>query len=89
MTRSLSALATNNSRPTHPLQDVLGALCRLDDDDGGDDGGVDGDVRHIIVVTFLFCLGHRQKGEHQLIKRRGGKMIKMKMKMMVMVMFVK
>ena len=84
MTRSLSALATNNSRPTHPLHDVLGALCRLDDDDDDDDdgggvdvddggGGVDDDDGQIIVVTFLFCLGHQQKGDHQLIKRRGGR----------------
>ena len=44
MSRSLSALATNNSRPTHPLHDVLGALCRLDDDGGGGGGDNDGDA---------------------------------------------
>ena len=51
MPRSLSALATNNSRPTHPLQDVLGALCRLDDDDDGN-GGVDDDGGHIPFLRW-------------------------------------
>ena len=71
MPRSLSALATNNSRPTHPLHDVLGALCRLDDDDGGggddDDGG-----GQIIVVTFFFALATNKKETTSLLKDEAG-----------------
>ena len=40
-----------------------------EDDDDGDDGG-------------LFCLGHQQKGDHQLIKRRGRRHLMIMMKMM-------
>ena len=74
MTRSLSALATNNSRPTHPLHDVLGALCRLDDDDGDDDddGGVDDDGGQIIVVTFLFALATNKKETTKSLKDEAG-----------------
>ena len=73
MPRSLSALATNNSRPTHPLHDVLGALCRLDEDGGCGGGGDDDDGGgQIIVVTFFFALATDKKETTSLLKDEAG-----------------